>query len=130
MVIYVRMEFAAKLKTLLKEQRLSQEAVADRLEVSQNTVSRWAKGAAFPDIVEARKLADLFGVSLNYLARDEEESPVEASGLTWQEKAVVEIYRGKVRLEGAEKMTPNEVMFRLSGGKFGFSPDSRESGTP
>lgn len=44
-----------------------QEAVAQRLGVSQPTVGRWMRGANLPDPVRLRQLADLLGVPAAWL---------------------------------------------------------------
>lgn len=56
---------------------LSQEGLAERLSVSRQAVSKWESAQAMPDIERVIKLAALFGVSTDYLLKDEMESPEE-----------------------------------------------------
>lgn len=49
---------------------LSQEELAQRLEVSRQSVSKWETGQSVPDLDRLIKLADLFGVTLDELARE------------------------------------------------------------
>lgn len=65
------MTFAEKLLQLRKRDGLSQEELADRLEVSRQAISRWEMGTVMPDSVNLLKISDLFGVSADYLLRDE-----------------------------------------------------------
>lgn len=68
------MKFEEKLMALRKKAGMSQEELADRLGVSRQAVSRWELGATLPDAPNLLKLSDLFGVSIDYLLRDDYES--------------------------------------------------------
>ena len=46
---------------------LSQEEVAGRLGVSRQTISKWELDETLPDICQSKRLADLYGVSLDEL---------------------------------------------------------------
>ena len=46
---------------------LSQGDLADRLEVSRQSVSKWETGQSVPDLDKIIKLADLFGVTVDEL---------------------------------------------------------------
>ena len=65
------MELGNKLLKLRKARGMSQEDLAGELEVSRQAVSRWESGETLPDAVNLLKLSDLFGVSSDYLLRDE-----------------------------------------------------------
>ncbi len=56
---------------------LSQEGLAERLSVSRQAVSKWESAQAMPDIERVGELTALFGVSTDYLLKDEMESPEE-----------------------------------------------------
>ena len=51
---------------------LSQGDLADRLEVSRQSVSKWETGQSVPDLDKIIKLADLFGVTVDELVREGE----------------------------------------------------------
>ena len=51
----------------------SQEELADRAGVSRQAVSRWESGSAKPDADKIIAICDLFGVSADYLLRDNYE---------------------------------------------------------
>ncbi len=65
------MKFEEKLITLRKKVGMSQEELADRLDVSRQAISRWELGTTLPDAPNLMKLSDLFGVSIDYLLRDD-----------------------------------------------------------
>jgi len=86
------MEFPAKLRKLMRDQRYSQDMLARQLEVSQNLVSRWARGASVPDLRAARALAGILGVTLDYLSDDGQAEP-PSPGMTAGERRVWEVVR-------------------------------------
>lgn len=61
------MKFAARLKQLRKEKGLSQYYLADYMVVSQVTISNWERGAKEPNYKSLIDLANLFGVTCDYL---------------------------------------------------------------
>ena len=67
------MNFSEKLQILRKNKGLTQEALADKLNVSRQAVAKWESGETLPDLDKCRILAELFGVSLDDLANYEPE---------------------------------------------------------
>ena len=64
------MKFHEKLTMLRKEKGMSQEELAEKLEVSRQAVSRWEAGSTLPDAGNLLKLSDLFCVRVDTLLRD------------------------------------------------------------
>jgi len=64
------MTFGEKLLKLRKESGLSQEGLAEKLEVSRQAVSRWENEGILPDCPNLLALSRLFGVSTDYLLND------------------------------------------------------------
>lgn len=75
------MNFADKIISLRKQQGWSQEDLSEQLDVSRQSVSKWESGASVPDLDKILKLSHLFGVSTDYLLKDELESPEPADTL-------------------------------------------------
>lgn len=73
------MILAEKIINLRKKSGWSQEELADQLGISRQSVSKWESGASIPDLDKIIKMSDLFGVSTDYLLKDEleEVSPSE-----------------------------------------------------
>ena len=69
--------FANTLKKLRTEKGLSQQALADKMFVTQSTVARWGSGTRLPDAVMTNRLATILGVdfSLLFTAAESDESP-------------------------------------------------------
>ena len=66
------MELGNKLLKLRKARGMSQEELAGELGVSRQAVSRWESGETLPDAAKLMKLSDLFGVTADFLLRDEQ----------------------------------------------------------
>jgi len=58
---------AENFKALRKNKDMTQEDVAELLCVSPQSVSKWERGDTYPDITLLPSIANLFGVSLDYL---------------------------------------------------------------
>lgn len=65
--------FSDNLVSLRKSKKLTQEDIAEKLGVSRQAVAKWESGETVPDLDKCRKLADIFGVSLDDLANHEAE---------------------------------------------------------
>ena len=65
------MKLGEKLQQLRKKSGLSQEQLAARLTVSRQAVSKWELNETMPDTENVVQLSRLFGVSCDYLLRDE-----------------------------------------------------------
>ena len=50
---------------------ITQIAFAEKMHVTRQTVSRWEAGTAMPDIDKIGEIADILGVSCDYLLKDE-----------------------------------------------------------
>lgn len=68
------MEFSNRLYELRKQKGLSQEELANRLNVTRQTISKWEVGDSTPDMEKLMALSDLFGVSLDELVMGKEKT--------------------------------------------------------
>lgn len=71
----MNIEIANRLVNLRKSNSLSQEALAEKLGISRQAVSKWERAEASPDTDNLILLARLYGVSLDELLRTEDEIP-------------------------------------------------------
>lgn len=65
------MKFNENLKYLRKKERLTQEQLAEKLNVSRQAVTKWESGQALPDIVNLKEIAVMFGITTDELLGDE-----------------------------------------------------------
>lgn len=67
------MEIGAKLKEARTKEGLTQEEVAEAIQVSRQTISNWENEKSYPDIVSVIKLSDLYNISLDKLLKGDEK---------------------------------------------------------
>lgn len=65
------MIFADKVVQLRKKSGWSQEELAEKLNVTRQSVSKWEGAQSIPDLEKILQLAQIFGVSTDYLLKDE-----------------------------------------------------------
>ncbi len=64
------MNFAEKLLNLRTQYGYSQEALAEKLNVSRQAISKWELGTALPETDKVITISDFFEVSIDYLLKD------------------------------------------------------------
>ncbi len=74
------MILADKIIELRKKNGWSQEDLAEKLDVSRQSVSKWESAQSVPDMGRIVKLSGLFGVSTDFLLKDDMELPVPTGG--------------------------------------------------
>lgn len=63
----IKSAFASNLVTLRKERRLTQAQLAEKLNYSDKSISKWERGDVLPDIVTFSAIAEYFGITINDL---------------------------------------------------------------
>ncbi len=66
------MEFNEKLQQLRKQNKLTQEQLAEQLYVSRTAVSKWESGKGYPNIESLKCISKLFSVSIDELLSSDE----------------------------------------------------------
>lgn len=64
---------AKNITELRKENKLTQLELAEKLNYSDKSVSKWERGESIPDVIVLKELADLFGVSVDYMLKPHKE---------------------------------------------------------
>lgn len=67
------MTLGEKIGMLRKKANLSQAEFADKIGVSRDTIGKYERGDIVPTIEKAKKMADVLGVSIDFLASEEEK---------------------------------------------------------
>ncbi|MBS7021036.1 MAG: helix-turn-helix domain-containing protein [Firmicutes bacterium] len=65
------MSFSEKLQNLRKENKMSQEKLADLLDVTRQSVSKWESGLTYPEMDKLLAMCKIFKCSLDDLTNDE-----------------------------------------------------------
>ena len=86
------MEFAEKLIALRKSKAWTQEQLAEQLNVSRQSVSKWENGQAIPEVEKILELSKAFDVTVDYLLKPSEidELSVKTDMLEQQQKQMLE----------------------------------------
>lgn len=64
------MKLGQKIAELRKKDHLSQEGLAEKMNVSRQAVSKWESNQSIPDIEKIVDLSELFGVTTDYLLKN------------------------------------------------------------
>ncbi len=83
-----------KLCDLRKQSGFTQDYVAEKLGVSAQAVSKWENDIACPDIMTLPKIAELYGITIDELFKNEE-------------------VQSNVKYEKTEKVNETELIFRV-----------------
>lgn len=83
-----------KLYELRKQSGFTQDYVAEKLGVSAQAVSKWENDIACPDIMTLPNIANLYGISIDELFKNEE-------------------VKSNFKFEKTEKINENELIFRV-----------------
>lgn len=89
------MKLCDKIAKLRKRKGLSQEELANELEVSRQSVFKWEAGENTPDLEKIKKLAKLFNVSFDILLDDDKD--LEETSESSEKPAVVEPARRPIK---------------------------------
>lgn len=65
---------AANLTRLRTAAGLTQSELGDKLNYSDKSVSKWERGDAAPDVFVMKQIADIYGVTVDYLLQPHEEN--------------------------------------------------------
>ena len=95
----MNIEIANRLVQLRKSNNLSQEALAAKLGISRQAVSKWERAEASPDTDNLILLARLYGVSLDDLLKTDDEIPMPEEEASYSE---TETYGDGVWKEGSQ----------------------------
>lgn len=80
------MTLGEKIRTLRKNAQLSQEALAEQLDVSRQAVSKWENDNGLPETEKLIKMAKLFHVSLDTFINDAEDIAPTASAASAEDE--------------------------------------------
>ena len=110
--------FYTTFEALCKDRKVAPSAVARRLGMSSSAPGRW-KGGSAPDLLTAEKLADFFGVSIDYLVKGD-HAPTTSSTINGARNSTIlqgnighTISAGDVTQEAPRLTEQEEEMLRL-----------------
>lgn len=94
------MNFAEKLIALRKGRELTQEQLAEQLNVSRQSVSKWESGQVVPEVEKIVELSRVFDVSIDHLLKPSEldELSVKTQMLEQQQKKMLTREQKRTRM--------------------------------
>lgn len=66
----IKQNIAKNIATLRTRDKLTQAELAERLNYSDKAISKWERAESIPDITILKKIADMFGVTVDYIISD------------------------------------------------------------
>ena len=75
----LRETVARNISELRQSASMTQLMLAQKMNYSEKAVSKWERGESFPDVFMLKSIADLFGVSVDYLFTDDHTEAVQRS---------------------------------------------------
>ena len=133
------MTLGQKLKEIRKRFGLSQEQLAEIMNVSRQAITKWENDTGLPDVSNLQELSKVFGITVDYLLNDENQLPA----LSMKKELDKDKYKNKVssyteilqeyyadpweiyNLSASKKMGKLEFALDLiSGGDYGLITDT------
>ena len=75
----IKQNIAKNIAALRTRDKLTQAELAERLNYSDKAISKWERAESIPDITILKKLADMFGVTVDYIISDGQTGEVPKS---------------------------------------------------
>ena len=101
--------FSENIKKLRKERKLTQEKLAEYLNVSFQAVSKWERGEGYPDITTLPVISTFFGVTLDeLLGVNRAETEVKLVTMLQQYDNLCDIDMRKELLDKLIQTAPND----------------------
>lgn len=105
------MNFGEKLFELRKEKNLSQEEVADQLNVTRQTVSKWETNQSTPDFDKIVPLCELFGISTEELLTGKKLKEKNTQDVNQEVEEKKEPTREEIRKKSAEVVSTSVFIY-------------------
>jgi len=87
--------FGANIMRLRRKKNITQCRLAEKLNVSDKTISKWETGGGYPEITILPMLAEVLGVSIDYLFKGEEKGIAIAGNIIVDIVNMIDKYPGK-----------------------------------
>ncbi len=105
------MTLAEKIIRLRKGRGWSQEELAGQLEISRQSVSKWEGGVSIPELDKIVRMSEIFGVTTDYLLKEEEEG----TGQEWKGTEGEAVFSGGSAVFEKEGEEPRFVSMEEAG---------------
>ncbi len=86
----LNMKLAEKIYQERRKLGLSQEQFAEKMDISRQAVSKWESGQSMPDLDKIVAMSQIFGVSTDYLLKEDDNSFKETTSVEYTESGYTE----------------------------------------
>lgn len=109
------MSIGSKIAQYRKARGITQEALAQLLNITNQAVSKWESDQCCPDIQMLPKLADIFDITIDALFDRRLEKSVSAADLPWEDDGALRVvlYQGHHLLKNSKKA--GDFIFQYEG---------------
>lgn len=109
------MSIGSQIAYYRKNLNITQDALAQKLEVTNQAVSKWESDQCCPDILLLPKLADIFGITIDDLFARQPQQPTVSASLPWADDNTlrVVVYHGHSLVSESEAC--KELAFQYEG---------------
>lgn len=112
----MNIKLADRLVELRKEHKLSQEALAEKLGLSRQSISKWERAEASPDTDNLIALAEVYGVTLDELLGNNEPKAEKTEPQATKKQLSAKQIKGKSNLKKAPLLFLGAIALYAGGG--------------
>ena len=112
----MNIKLADRLVELRKEHKLSQEALAEKLGLSRQSISKWERAEASPDTDNLIALAEVYGVTLDELLGNNEPKAEKSEPQATKKQLSAKQIKGKQNLKKAPLLFLGAIALYAGGG--------------
>ena len=112
----MNIKLADRLVELRKEHKLSQEALAEKLGLSRQSISKWERAEASPDTDNLIALAEVYGVTLDELLGNNEPKAEKSEPQPTKKQLSAKQIKGKQNLKKAPLLFLGAIAVYVGGG--------------
>lgn len=112
----MNIKLADRLVELRKEHKLSQEALAEKLGLSRQSISKWERAEASPDTDNLIALAEVYGVTLDELLGNNEPKAEKSEPQATKKQLSAKQIKGKSNLKKAPLLFLGAIALYVGGG--------------
>lgn len=123
------MDLGKRIYDLRKEKNLSQGELAELLDVSRQSISKWETNASVPELDKLLKMSEIFGISLDSLIKGTEKTEQQVKKTPTDAEVIFRVKRQTQKIVGAILLSVGLLAFLiltalggLLGGLFFSSP--------
>ncbi|MBE6803785.1 MAG: helix-turn-helix domain-containing protein [Ruminococcaceae bacterium] len=112
----MNIKLADRLVELRKEHKLSQEALAEKLGLSRQSISKWERAEASPDTDNLIALAEVYGITLDELLGNNEPKAEKSEPQPTKKQLSAKQIKGKSNLKKAPLLFLGAIAVYVGGG--------------